>query len=335
MVLIAVDPHKSSHTACAVDEGGRVLATRRVSADQQARLFAWAQQWPQRRWAVEGARGLGHALAQWLVGQGEQVVDVPARLVRRVRELGGDDKSDRTDARAVAEAALRAGRLASVQREDERAVLRLLADRRDDLAGERTRAVNRLHRLLRELRPGGAPRQLSARKAARLLAEVGAETAADRERLRQAQELLEEVRALDHKLAENKRRMQAAVRAHGSRLLKLRGVGPVVAATLLGRGGTRAFPSRAHFASYSGTAPREASSGDVVRHRLNRGGDRQLNRALHIMARTQVRDSTSAGHAYYQRRRAEGKGELEALRCLKRHLANVVFRCLQEDLAAV
>jgi len=332
MVLIAVDPHKSSHTAYAVDEAGRYQGSVRVEATQLAELSEWAGRWPERRWAVEGAHGLGHGLAQWLVASGETVVDVPARLVRRVRELGGDDKTDEKDARAVAEAALRGHGLQAVYADDERVVLRLLTDRRDDLTQERTRVANRLHRLLRELVPGGAPRRFSLRTVRALVAGVAAVSAADVERLRQAQELLGELERLDGQLRENLRRVEAAVRADGTRLTELPGVGPVVAARLLGHcGRIERFPSAAHFASYSGTAPLAASSGDLVRHRLSRRGDRKLNAALHVVAVTQMRLSQTAGYAYYWRRRSEGKTSREALRCLKRRLADVVYRCMRAD----
>jgi transposase len=334
MVLIAVDPHKSSHTACAVDEQGIPLATLRVASAAQAELLAWGQRWPERSWAVEGARGLGQGLAQWLLAAGESVVDVPARLVRRVRELSGQHKTDHTDARAIAEAALRAQDLHAAYPDDKHTVLRLLSDRRDDLTQERTRTVNRLHRLLRELVAGGAPRQLSVRRAAALMVALQPRSSADQERLRQAGELLTEVESLERKLRDNLRRITAAVRASGTCLPALPGVGPVLAAKLLGHAGPISrFRSSAQFASYSGTAPREASSGEVVRHRLSRRGDRQLNMALHIAAVTQVRCTSTDGHRYYLRKRAEGKSAREALRCLKRQLAAVVYRCLVADAA--
>ena len=169
MIVIAVDPHKSSHTALAVDPAGRELGQLRVEARAHSRLLRWARQWPERRWAVEGARGperrwavegargLGHGLSQWLLTEGESVVDVPARLVARMRLLSGGGKSDPADARAIALAAQPLTALRAVRAEDDTAVLRLLSDRRDELTQERTRVVNRLHRLLRELRPGGGP----------------------------------------------------------------------------------------------------------------------------------------------------------------------------------
>ena len=293
MIVIAVDPHKSSHTALAVDPAGRELGQLRVEARAHRRLLRWARPWPERRWAVEGARGLGHGLSQWLLTEGESVVDVPARLVARVRLLSAGGKSDPADARAIALAAQPLTALRAVRAEDDTAVLRLRSDRRDELTQERTRVVNRLHRLLRELRPGRGPSRLSADRAQALLRRLRPTGAADRERLRMARELVREVRVLDRNLVANGRRLEAALRVQGSALTRIPGVGVILAAKIVGRSGAVSrFPSRAHYASYTGTAPLEVSSGEIQRHRLSRGGDRQLNRALHIVALTQAH----AGH---------------------------------------
>ena len=169
-MLIAVDPHKESHTAVALASSDDPPVDRlRVAntAKGLARLLAWAEQWPQRRWAIEGAHGLGHHLAQHLVARGERVVDVPAALAARARLLGGrsNRKTDLDDAVAVGQVALARRDLRAVRPEDHRALCRLLVDHRDDLVGERTRVNNRLHRLLRDLLAGGAPRKLDAAKA--------------------------------------------------------------------------------------------------------------------------------------------------------------------------
>ena len=246
MILIAVDPHKSSHTALAVDPAGRELGQLRVEARAHRRLLRWARQWPERRWAVEGARGLGHGLSQWLLTEGESVVDVPARLVARVRLLSGGGKSDPADARAIALAAQPLTALRAVRAEDDTAVLRLLSDRRDELTQERTRVVNRLHRLLRELRPGGGPSRLSADRAQALLRRLRPTGAADRERLRMARELVREVRVLDRNLVANGRRLEATLRVQGSALTRIPGVGVILAAKIVGRSGAVSrFPSRA------------------------------------------------------------------------------------------
>lgn len=332
-MLIAVDPHKLSHTAVAVDEQGRELETLRVEAQEEERLWRWASRWSERRWAIEGARGLGQGLAQRLVARGESVLDVPPALVARVRLLssGGGRKSDPDDARATAEAA-RGAELREVEPEDEHTVLRLLTDQRQELTAERTRALNRLHRLVRELVPGGAARSLTVAGARTLLRGLRPRGETNALRLELARSLIREVQRLNERVAKNGLRLAQAVRATGTSLVAVPGVGAVVAGLLLGRTrGVNRFTTAGRFASYAGVAPVEASSGEVRRHRLNRRGDRQLNWALHVAAVTQLRHATMPGYTYYRKKLAEGKSGREALRCLKRHLANVVYRCMVAD----
>jgi len=207
-------------------------------------------------------------------------------------------------------------------------ILRLLSDRRDDLVAERTRTLSRLHVLLA---PGGATRELPAARAAALLRQTHPITVVDVERKRIARELLADVRRLDRQIKTASQATRTAIRAHGTTLAQVFGVGPVLAAKLLGQAGdvTR-FPDRDHFASSTGTAPVEASSGDVRRHRLNRGGNRQLNTALHLIAGCQIRDP-SPGQAYYRRKLAQATTPEEARRSLKRHLANVIYSHLSSD----
>ena len=210
-------------------------------------------------------------------------------------------------------------------------ILRLLSDRRDDLVAERTRTLRRLHVLLADLHPGGAKRELTAARAAALLRRTHPITPVDLECKRIARELLADVRRLDRQIRTASQAIRTAVREHGTTLTEVFGVGPALAAKLLGHTGdiTR-FPDRDHFASYTGTAPVEASSGDVRRHRLNRGGNRQLNTALHLIAVCQIRDS-SPGQAYYRRKLGQAKTPEEARRSLKRHLSNVVHAHLVAD----
>jgi transposase len=335
VITIGIDPHKRSLTAAALDSHSRLLDQLRVPASGQAaqQLLAWAAGWPERRWAVEGATGLGRGIAQRLVAAGEQVVDVPAKLAARARLLGTSSarKTDLADAASVATAAIHHRRLRPVTLEDQTVIFRLLSDRRDDLVAERTRTLSRLHVLLSDLQPGGAKRELTATQAASLLRQVRPVTVVGVERKRIARELLADVRRLDRQVKTASQAIRTAVREHGTTLTEVFGVGAVLAAKLLGHAGdiTR-FPDRDHFASYSGTAPVEASSGDVRRHRLNRGGNRQLNTALHLIAVCQIRDP-SPGQAYYQRKLVEAKTPEEARRSLKRHLANVVYRHLVTD----
>jgi transposase len=334
-VMIGVDPHKTSHTAAALDEHGQVLDQQRISAtlDGYQALRAWAERWPHCCCAVEGAHGIGRALAQRLVSDGEQVLDVPAKLAARVRVLsvGHGRKSDPDDAVSVAVAAQSVPSLRRVGVEDQAVVLHLLTKRRQDLVAARTQTINRLHRLLMDLVPGGARRNLTAKRAAALLDQVAPTNAPAVTRWQLAGELVADIRQLEQRIAAVEARIKAAVAQANTSLLELFGVGPVLAATFLGEvGDIGRFPSKHHFAAHTGTAPLEASSGQVIRHRLSRAGDRKLNHALYMMAMVQVR-RPSGGRAYYRRKLAEGKSPKEALRCLKRRLSDAVYRCLVAD----
>jgi transposase len=338
LVTIGVDPHKGSHTAAAVNERRQVVAQVRVPATRAGyrQLRRWAAGWPDRRWAVENAPGLGRALAQWLLADGERVVDVPPKLSARVRLLsnGHGRKTDPADAASAALAACGPTELHAAALDGHAATLRLLSDRRDDLVARRTQVLNRLHALLADLAPGTVPRRLSADRAAALLRGIRTPAGPRRTRRLLAGDLVREVRRLDGDIAATEGRIAEAVAASRTTLVELFGIGPILAAQLLGRvGDVRRFASAARFASYCGVAPIEASSGDVVRHRLSRAGDRQLNYALYLMALCQARQHPD-GRAYFLRKRADGHSDKEALRCLKRRLADVVYRRLVRDASA-
>ena len=271
-----------------------------------------------------------------MAGSGESVVDVPPKLSARVRVLstGNGRKNDGLDALATALAASRNERLAAVDPEGSSEVLRLLSERREDLVAERTRALNRLHALLRDLLPGGVTGKLSADRAARILRGIRLRGGASA-RLRRglASEILRDVRTLDRKFADLNARIEAEVEASGSTLTEIFGIGPILAARIIGTvGDVGRFPTKAHyFASYSGTAPVEASSEEVVRHRLSLAGNRKLNYALHMVATCQAR-SDARGGAYYRKKIGEGKSRKEEeLRCLKRRVCDAVFRSLVAD----
>jgi len=336
-VLIGVDPHKTSVALAAVDEATGELLERASFPQDRAGLRSlehWASRFPKRRWAMENARGLGKHLAGRLAATGESVVDVPPKLSARVRVLssGNARKNDGLDALATALAASRNERLAAVDPEAASEVLRLLSERREDLVAERTRALNRLHGLLRDLVPGGVAGKLSADRAARILRGMRSQgCASDRLRRRLASEILRDVRTLERKIADLNRRVEAEVEASGTTLPEIFGVGPILAATILGKvGSVGRFPTKAHFASYAGTAPVEASSGQVVRHRLSLAGNRHLNYALHMVAVCQAR-SDARGGTYYRKKIDEGKSRKEALRCLKRRISDAVFASLVAD----
>jgi len=307
----------------------------RVEADakQLHHLLEWAESFSPRRWAVEGAGGTGALLARQLVAVGEEVVDVPATLSARVRLLdrGRSAKTDAHDARATAIVALRHANLRPVVIEDHDAVLRLLADRHHDLVAQRTRVVCRLHALLAQLREGGASKGLSADRAAQMLRRIRPVGAADVERKRQCAEHLVELRRLDAQLVELCKRTVDAVTASATTVTEVHGVGPLMAAVIVGHtGGVGRFPTSGHFARFNGTAPIDASSGEVKRHRLNPRGNRRLNHALHVAAVTQVGHDTP-GRAYYLRKLAEGHSRREALRALKRRISDSVYRQLVAD----
>ena len=298
------------------------------------RLERWAERFPERRWAVENAGGLGRHLAGRLAAAGESVVDVPPKLSARVRVLssGNARKNDGLDALATALAASRNERLATVNPEAASEVLRLLSERREDLVAERTRALNRLHGLLRDLVPGGVAGTLSASRAARILRGIRVQGSSARLRRRLASEILRDVRALERKIADLNERIEVEIEASETSLMEIFGIGPILAAKIIGTVGSVArFPTKAHFASYSGTAPVEASSGEIVRHRLSLAGNRKLNNALHMVATCQAR-SDVRGRAYYRKKIAEGKSRKEALRCLKRRISDAVFMSLMADL---
>lgn len=335
MYVIGIDPHKGSHTAAVLDVGEQLVGELRVVADrrQRDRLLRFAEPFTPRTWAVEAAGGLGALLAQQLVAAGETVFDVPPTLSARVRLLdaGRTDKTDPHDARSAAIVALRHSGLQAVAAVDHHAVLRLLADRHHDLVAHRTRVICRLHALLCLLIPGGLPRSLSAERAGRALRTLRPADVVDVERKRMASDLLADVRRLDSQLATIKNRIAIAVDTSGTKVTDVHGVGPVVAALIVGHtGDVRRFPTAGHFARYNGTAPIEASSGPRVRHRLNPRGNRRLNHALHVAAITQVAHDT-AGRTYFQRKLVEGKSRKEALRALKRRISDAVYRHLLAD----
>jgi transposase len=335
VITIGIDPHKASHTAVALDPTGRILDESRVPATRTAsdRLLHWAERWPDRMWAIEGATGLGHLLAQRLVASQEIVLDVPATLAARARLLarGHGRKTDGIDAASVARVAQAQPDLRRVGLEDHTAVLRLLSDRRDELTQERRRVVNRLHRLLRDLVAGGAATELSADAAATLLHRIRPTTPVDAQRKVIGRALVADLRRIDRALVDNRSRCAAAVAASGTTLTSIFGISDVLAAKILGHvGDVSRFGSADRFASYSGTAPIEVSSGEVIRHRLSRNGNRALNNALHLAARVQVMHP-GPGRDHFERKLSEHKSTREALRSLKRQLAKVVYRTLIAD----
>ncbi len=247
-VIIGVDPHKGSHTAVVIDPAEEPLGELwvRASAGQAQKLIAWAAAWPERTWAVEGAGGLGHLLAQQLVAAGERVLDVQPKLAARVRLLqaGDTNKNDPNDARSVAVAALRSRSSREVVADDHAAVLKVWSKRHRDLARNRNQVACRLHAVLCDLVPGGHPREISAAQATRILESAAPSGAVALARAELAAEFLADLRHLDAQLRDTRKKLAVAVRASRTTLTEVFGVGPVIAGTIIGDAGDCPVPRR-------------------------------------------------------------------------------------------
>ena len=337
-VVIGMDPHIRSVTIEVMTADEEVVGGGRFDTTVEGfdAMLAHVAAWPERVWAVEGCDGIGRHVAARSTAIGEPVVDVPAKYSARVRGFatGQGRKTDATDAHSVALIGTRVAGLRPVVNDAQLTVLRVLVDRRRSLGEEHTRKVNQLHALLLELIPTGAKKYLSGRQARLLLEQVNPTDPAGQALKRVA---VEHAADLEHIYARTKdadKELKALVAQTGTGLIDLHGIGPSGAARLLvAVGQITRFPTKAHFASWTGTAPIDASSGDHVRHRLSRAGNREINRVLHTMAIVQLRTRTTLGRGYHDRKRerVDGKTAMEALRCLKRRLSDVVYRTMLTD----
>jgi transposase len=320
----------------AIDRAEAGLGELRVRAGdkQLEQLLAWARRWPERTWAIENAGGLGYLLAQQLIAAGEKVLDVPPKLAARARLLNNGDthKNDPNDARSVAIMALRSPKVRPVAAEDHTAIMKLWTKRHRELSATRTRTVCRLHAVLCELIPGGIRKRITAGMAVRLLEDLQPEGAIAQARYELACDHVIDLLRVDEQIRQANKHIAAAVKASGTTITKVFGVGPYVAATVKGEvGDISRFKNRDHFAAYNGTAPVEASFGPPKVYRLSRKGNRRLNHALHMAAMTQVSHPHSPGRPYYDRKLAEGKTVKEALRSLKRRISDVVYAAIVAD----
>ncbi len=340
MIVIGADTHKGSHALAAVDEGtGRIRGSREIKADEPGHLAAvrWARGLDgERVWALEDCRHVSRRLEQALLATGERVVRVPPQRMgasrKGEREPG---KSDQIDALAVARAVVKDGvEQFPVAYLNEQAMdIRLLLDHRGDLVSERTRTVNRLRWHLLELCPElehslkrGALNQ--ARVLDRIDRRLRKLPAGARVRVARAQ--VSHLRALNREIDALACALVELVKAHRPQLLSELGCGALTAAILIGHtAGVKRFRTDSSFALLTGTAPIPCSSGQRSQHRLNRGGDRQLNHALHIIAIARAQRDP-ATKEYLARKEAEGKTKKGALRSLKRHLARRFYRLLAE-----
>jgi transposase len=338
IVLIGIDPHKRSHTAVAVDQVGRKLGQLTVTADNEGflRLWRWAAHYDSERlWAVEDGRGIAGRLVRALLGQGARVVWVPPKLMAQCRASARTrGKSDPIDALAIARAALREPDLPAVQLDDTAAELRLLSDRREHLVTYRTTLVNQLRWHLHDLNPAldhGATKLTGPHQLAKLATALHTLPTSVRRDI--AADLVCDITRLGEQIRQLEQRLHLLLTPIAPTLLGLVGVSTVTAAKILGEvAGITRFRSSAAFAMHAGTAPIPVWSANTPQHRLNRGGNRQLNTCLHRIAITQLahhqpardyRDRWTNHHPH-----ATPKA---ALRALKRHLTNVIYRALTTD----
>jgi transposase len=331
MIVIGADTHKGSHALAAVDEGtGRVRGQREIKAEEPGHLAAvrWARELDEERvWAIEDCRHVSRRLEQALLAAGERVVRVaPHRMGASRRGERERGKSDQIDALAIARAVVKDGveKFPVAYLDEEAMEIRLLFDHRRDLVAERTKVQNRMRWHLLALCP-----ELERSLKARSLSETRQLDRIDRKlrgmpagaRVRVAREQVAQIRSLTRQANALERELLALINAHRPQLLAEIGCGALTAAILIGRtAGAERYRSDACFARHAGTAPIKCSSGQRDQHRLDRGGDRQLNHALHIIAITRA-SHDPATKAYLERKQAEGKTRKGALRCLKRHLA--------------
>ena len=335
-VMIGIDPHKASHTAVAIgrDEDQVSSVKVRATAKQVDQLLCWAEPFEKRTWAIESVGGLGYLLAQQLVARGEDVLDVPATLASRIRVLatGHSNKNDPNDAHSIAIAALRSRSLRPVEPADHGRGASTPLQAQRDLGSQRARIVCRLHSLFAELARVGLPRKCTCPTPKRFLERLSPQAAAQQMRADLVLELVDDVRRIDAQIKESHRRIRTAVKASGTSLTDLYGVGPILAAALIGYSGDiRRFANRDPFASYNGTAPDRVLLGRTDRAPTLARGNRKLNHALHMAAVTQIRNPGTPGRPYFERKVAEGKTKKEALRSLKRQVSNAVYRQLLLD----
>jgi len=337
VIVIGADVHKATHTFVAVDEVGRKLAEKTVRATstghEGALRWARGQFGSDLRWAVEDCRHLTARLERDMLAAGQHVVRVPPKLMAQTRASARErGKSDPIDALAVARAVLREPDLPTASHDDATRELKLLVDRREDLVGERTRQINRLRWHLHELDPEfdvpvkGFAISKQRRRAGQWLEGKSGLVA------ELARDVLTDIDAGSAKIDQLEKRITALVQDRYPHLLSLPGCGPLSAAKIAGEtANIDRFRSEACFAMNAGVAPLPVWSGNTRgRVRMSRTGNRQLNAALHRIAITQTR-LPGLGQTYYRKRLDHGDSKIEALRCLKRRLARVVFHALHAD----
>ena len=336
MMVVGVDSHKDSLVCAVADEAGRAVGSEsfpNTAAGHEA-MSAWLDGLGSvARVGIEGSGSYGRGLAQLLVSDGYAVVDVPPQMTERARRgQRTRTKTDHTDALGIARVTVREEGLPQVQPTGPADDLAALCAYRRELSDQLVKHSARLHAELVKIRCGYQHKlrtrltlHSSLDKAQTLIKEdpsIRAELA--RRRITAMRLLIDETRALNTEI-------QQTLKQTGTTLTQIRGIAHLGAAEILAQTQhPHKYPTKAKFAMANGTAPIQASSGRVVRHRLNRGGNRQLNRTIHTAAITQIRQPGTEGHNYYQRLLARGKTKQEAIRCLKRRISDRIWTHLQQ-----
>jgi transposase len=336
--VAGVDCHADSHTIVFINAVGEVQLelTIDTTAEGYTKALDVASRYGNVFWGLEGTGSYGRAFADFLVERGAVVYEVPGSFTKRHRKHASQrGKSDAYDARAIAEAVLReADRLPRYEHIDEQEAVRLQYDRRDRLVRERTQAVNRLRSTALRLSLGPLPVTLISEKGLRRIESLSVGLRGRNHTTNvlvdDVEDAIADIRRFNERIANAEKWLRPFVERLCPELLTMRGISVVVAAGLLGHAGNlKTCRNAGAFAMRAGTAPVSCSSGRSQAVRLNVGGDRQLNRCLHVAALSQLREKTHAGRIYYDRKRTEGKTHRAALRALKRQLTTVVHYRLQ------
>ena len=332
-MIIGIDSHKDTLMGCLINQTQRPVSTQSFPNTPQgrARLVAWAHETAAERVAIEGSGHYGRPAALAIQQTGVEVVEIPPQMTSRERKRQRTPtKNDPTDALLIARVAARETDLPTPRPDGVTEDLRLLVQYRRELVETRTREINRLHADLTHLRGDhpNLPTSLTTTTGAQRVVRVLARSTTTRAQI--AKQRARHIRALGHQIQELTPRIVAMFKTTGATLTQIHGIGDLTAAEIIAQvGNPTRYPTKAKFAMANGTAPIEASSGPTIRHRLNRGGNRQLNRALYTAALTQISQPHSEGHNYYQKQLTRGKTPKEAIRNLKRQISNRVYKHLQ------
>ena len=335
MFVIGIDSHKDTLTGCLITENGSPVEYRVFvnSSRGHTEVVSWVRESGTERVAIEGAGSYGRPVALTLLDTGIEVVEVPPQMTARARRgQRTGSKSDDTDALLIARVGAREHDLPAPRPDGDIEDLRCLFRYRSELVKARQQNINRLHADLEQLRCGYHQKITTSLTSNRALTKVSRLIRGDLSpRARIARHRINRIRGLDRQIADLNQAITTAVEASGTTLTQIHGVGALTAAEILTEvGDPHRYPTKAKFAMANGTAPLQASSGRIQRNRLNRGGNRQLNKALHRVAITQISRSDTEGRCFYERKLGHGKTKLEAIRALKRRISDRVWTHLQQ-----